>query len=338
MEKNNIIKETKVKKILSILLLAGIICFAGYNARAAKITKMNLNAIYGPTSIHTLGAIHFAKLVDKYTNGTVKITVYPGGSLGFKGAELLRVVKEGQVPMSDILMGVVSGSAHVFGISSLPRLVLSYKAAKRLYRLSKPLYKKAALKWNQKFLYAAPWPPSGLVTKKPIKSAGDLKDVKIRTYDRNGAEFLRYLGASAVSMPWGDLYSALRTGLVNGVLTSAESTKNGKFWEVLNHFKKINYAYPLNMVTINLDYWKALSKSQKHAMLKAARETERFQWKRSRSYNKNALITIKNHDMIVSGVTNKLKAAMNKAAKKVINKFLANASSQEKNVVEQFIR
>jgi len=304
---------------------------------------MNLNAIYGPTSIHTLGAIHFAKLVDKYSNGTVKITVYPGGSLGFKGAELLRVVKEGQVPMSDILMGVVSGSEHVFGISSLPRLVLSYRAAKRLYRLSKPLYKKAALKWNQKFLYAAPWPPSGLVTKKPIKNVSDLKDVKIRTYDRNGAEFLRDLGASAVSMPWGDLYSALRTGLVNGglvngVLTSAESTKNGKFWEVLNHFKKINYAYPLNMVTINLDYWNALSKSQKHAMLRAARETERFQWKRSRSYNKNALIIIKKHDMIVSGVTNKLKTAMNKAAKKVINKFLTNASSQEKNVVEQFIR
>ncbi len=325
-----------MKKLLTILLLSAVICFSNANAR--KVIKMNLNAIYGPTSIHTLGAIHFAKLVDKYSKGTVKITVYPGGSLGFKGAELLRVVKEGQVPMSDILMGVVSGSSHVFGISSLPRLVLSYKAAKKLYKLSKPLYKKAALKWNQKFLYAAPWPPSGLVTKKPISSVADLKGVKIRTYDRNGAEFLRNMGAQAVSMPWGDLYSALRTGLVNGVLTSAESTKNGKFWEVLKYFKKINYAYPLNMVTINLDYWKALSKAQKRAMLRAARETERFQWRRSSSYNRNALAIIKKHGMVVSKVNSRLKAAMNKAAKKVIDEFLANANSQERSIVEQFMK
>ncbi len=327
-----------MKKILSILLLLGFVCFGSLQSKAAKIVKMNLNAIYGPTSIHTLGAIHFAKLVNKYSKGSVKITVYPGGALGFKGAELLRVVKEGQVPMSDILMGVVSGSAHVFGISSLPRLVLSYKKAEKLYKMSKPLYKKAALKWNQKFLYAAPWPPSGLVTKNPIKRLSDLKDLKIRTYDRNGAQFLRYLGASAVSMPWGDLYSALRTGLVKGVLTSAESTKNGKFWEVLKQFKKIDYAYPLNMVTINLDYWNSLSKSQKHAMLRAAKETERIQWNRSKSYNKNALVTIKKHGMIVTGVSKKLRLAMDKAAKKVIDQFLAKATKQEKAVVLQFIK
>ena len=56
------------------------------------------------------------------------------------------------------------------------------------------------------------------------------------------------------------VYSSLRTGMIDSVLTSAESTKNGKFWEVLGAFKPINYAFPLNMVTINNDYWKSLNK------------------------------------------------------------------------------
>jgi len=161
---------------LKALFLAVIMLLSFGILANAKVIKLDCNAIYGPTSFHTQGAMEFAKLVAKYTNGTVQIVVHPGGSLGFKGPELLKAVKDGQVPLSDILMGVVAGSEHIFGVSSLPRLVKSYKEARELYEKLKPLYKKAALKWNQIFLYAAPWPPSGLVTKKPIKSVADLKD------------------------------------------------------------------------------------------------------------------------------------------------------------------
>ncbi len=323
-----------MKKLIGLLMVAFLLMSATSNA---KVIKMNLNCIYGPTSIHTLGAIKFAKLVKKYTNGSVVITVYPGGSLGFKGSELLRVVKDGQVPMSDILMGVVAGSEHVFGISSLPRLVDTYKQAWSLYKECKPLYKKAALKWNQKFLYAAPWPPSGLVTKNAIKSTKDLKGLKIRTYDKNGANFLRMLGANAVSMPWGDVYSALRTNMIQGVLTSAESTKNGKFWEVLKYFTNIHYAYPLNMVTINLDYWKALSKSQQKAMLKAAKEIEASQWKYSEDITTKDLKILKAHNMTVEQPTEGLMKDMNKAAKKIIDEFLQNASLSSKKIIEKYL-
>jgi TRAP-type C4-dicarboxylate transport system substrate-binding protein len=325
-------------RIFRLLLGLFVGMFLLISVSEAKVIKMNLNCIYGPTSIHTLGAIHFAKLVKKYSHGTVIIKVYPGGSLGFKGPELLRVVRDGQVPMSDILMGVVSGSEHVFGVSSLPRLVKSYRQAWELYKSFKPLYEKAALKWNQKFLYAAPWPPSGLVTKKEIKDAADLKGIKIRTYDRNGAEFLRLLGANAVSMPWGEVYSALRTNLINGVLTSAESTKNGKFWEVLKYFNTINYAYPLNMVTINLDYWKALSKSQKKAILRAAAETEKYQWAYSERINREDLKIIKEHGMVVNHPDKKFDEEMDKAAMHLINAFLKKCTPKEKAIIDKFLK
>lgn len=319
------------------LLLTVLLVMLSFGVYASEI-KLNLNAIYGPTSFHTQGAMEFAKLVEKYSGGTVKITVHPGGSLGFKGPELLKAVKDAQVPMSDILMGVVAGSEHVFGISSLPKLVSNFKEARALYEECKPLYEKAALKWNQKFLYAAPWPPSGLVTKKEIKKVEDLKGLKTRTYDKNGANFLKELGASPVSMPWGEVYSSLRTGVIDSVLTSTESAKNGKFWEVLKYFTNIYYAFPLNMVTINLDYWKALTKEQQQAMLKAAKEIEEAQWQRSKDRYFAAAEELKAHGMIINDPSPELEQAMQKAAKKIIEDFITKAKGKEKQILEKYTK
>jgi len=320
------------------LLTIGILFLLASPAFSAEEIKMDLNAIYGPSSFHTQGAMNFAELAEQYTDGSVKITVHPGGSLGFKGPELLKVVKDGQVPMSDILMGVVAGSAHVFGISSLPRLVLDFDSARKLYEESKPLYDAAAEKWNQKLLYAAPWPPSGLVTQKPIQSVEDLKGIKTRTYDKNGAEFLKALGAAPISLPWGEVYSSLRTGMIDSVLTSAESANNGKFWEVLSHFKKINYAYPLNMVTINLDYWNALAKEQQDGLLKAARETEQAQWKDSHDRNVASLKAIQEEGIAVSDEDRKLSKQMNTAARKIIDEFAAEADADTQKVIDPFLK
>jgi len=317
------------------ILFALLLCAA--TALAAP-TKMDLNASYGATSFHTQGAMAFADLVRDYTGGSVDITVHPGGSLGFKGAELLKVVKDGQVPMSDILMGVVAGSEDVFGISSLPRLVPTFAEAHQLYTASKPLYDKAATRWNQKLLYAAPWPPSGLVTKNPVNAKADLQNLKTRTYDKNGANFLQALGASPLSLPWGEVYSSLRTGMIDSVLTSAESTNNGKFWEVLANFKDINYAFPLNMVTINLDYWNALSAEQQQAMLKAAAETEQKQWAASEERTKEALQAIQDNGIAVSAPDAALSAAMDEAAKQIIAEFKTGLKPEAKSVLEQFAR
>jgi TRAP-type C4-dicarboxylate transport system substrate-binding protein len=276
----------------------------------------------------------FAERVEKYTDGSVKITVHPGGSLGFEGSELLKAVKDASVPMSDILMGVVSGSEEIFGLSTYPRIVHSYEEARQLYEAALPSYKEACRKWNQKFLYAAPWPPSGLFTQKPIDSVEDMKGLKTRTYDKNGAKFLRKAGGNPVSMPWGEVYSALNTGLIDSVLTSATSGKDGKFWEVLSHFTKIRFAYPLNMVTINMDYWNSLSKEQQEAMLKAARKTEKAQWKASRKSRNRSLKILKEHGMKISGVGPEFGKELDRIADEIFKEFKKKADKDTRKALE----
>jgi len=296
--------------------------------------KMDLNAKYGANNFHTKGAEQFSALVKNYSKGSVDIVVHAGSSL-IKGNPL-KAVKDGTVAMTDMFIPFTSGGGKVFGISALPFIAQSYDDAYRLYQISKPAYEKTAKKWNQKLLYSVTWPPSGFYSNKAMTSITDFKGAKTRTYDKNSAAFVNQAGGNAVALPWGEVYSSLRTGMVNSVITSSASGKDGKFWEVLNNFTKINYAYPLQAVTINLDYWNSLSKDQKNAMLKAADEIEKSQWEASRQENKIALETLKKNGMDVSEASPKLKAELDKIANDLLEKYLDGANSQIKNIFKEY--
>ena len=312
------------------LLVAGIATATLF----AGAVKLDLNAKYGATNFHTKGAVNFAGLVDKYSKGTVKITVHPGSSL-VKGNPL-KAVKDGTAPMTDMFIPFTSGGGKVFGISALPFVANSYDDAFKLYQLSKPAYDAVAKKWNQKMLYAVTWPPSGIYTKKAISSTKDFAGVKARTYDKNSANFVKMAGGNAVALPWGEVYSALQTGMVNGVVTSSASGKDGKLWEVLSNFTKINYAYPLQAVTINLDYWNSLSAEQKDAMLKAAKETEALQWEASKAEDAIALKTLADNGMKINEASDTLKSELSAVGKKLLDEYLKDAGDDIKKIFSEY--
>ncbi len=316
------------------MLKKTIVALSAASLMFAGTVNMDLNAKYGATNFHTIGAVNYAKLVKKYTNGAVNIKVHAGSSL-VKG-NALKAVKDGVVPMTDMFIPFTAGGGKVFGISALPFVASSYADAYKLYQISKPAYNKTFKRWNQKLLYAVTWPPSGIYTKKALNSTADFKGVKARTYDKNSATFVKMAGGNAVALPWGEVYSALSTGLVNAVVTSSESGKNGKLWEVLKHFTKIGYAYPLQAVTINLDYWKSLDKAQQNAMLKAAKEMEKIQWGISESIDKKDLVILMQHGMKVSTPTPKLKKQLSVVGDKMLKAYLSNASSDIKKIFKEY--
>lgn len=312
-----------------LLVLA---CVSG--ALMAANIKMDLNAVYGANNFHTKGAEQFAALVDEYTKGSVKITVHAGGSL-IKGSPL-QAVKDGTVAMTDMFIPFTAGGGKVFGISALPFVASSYDDAYKLYQISKPAYDKTAKAWNQKLLYAVSWPPSGLYTKKPMNTKADFSDLKTRTYDKNSADFITMVGGNSVALPWGEVYSALSTGMVNSVVTSSASGKDGKFWEVLSDFTKISYAYPLQAVTINLDYWKSLDKAQQDALLKAAEKIEAVQWEASKNEDKVALKMLNDNGMRIHETSAELKKELDVVAKKMLDAYLADADDTIKKIFVEY--
>ena len=314
------------KKCLLIATLTGSVFAAN--------VKMDLNERESANHFHTKGSEKFASLVKDYTKGSVDITVHPGSSL-VKGNPL-KAVKDGTVAMADMFIPFTAGGGKVFGISALPFIATSYEDAYKLYQISKPAYEDTAKKWNQKLLYSVTWPASGFYANKKMESIEDFKGVKTRTYDKNSADFVNGAGGNAVALPWGEVYSALRTGMVDSVITSSTSGKDGKFWEVLNNFTKISYAYPLQAVTINLDYWNSLDKSQQEAILKAADEIEKEQWEVVKSEDKDALDTMAQNGIKISEANETLKKELSIVADKLLLEYLADADDETKKIFEEY--
>ncbi|MAD41273.1 MAG: ABC transporter substrate-binding protein [Arcobacter sp.] len=316
------------------MLRKGLLLTAIAGTLFAGNVKMDLNAKYGANNFHTKGAVEFSSLVKDYSKGTVNITVHPGSAL-IKGNPL-KAVKDGTVAMTDMFIPFTSGGGKVFGVSALPFIASSYDDAFKLYQLSKPAYEKTAKKWNQKFLYSVTWPASGFYSKKELTSISDFKGVKTRTYDKNSAAFVNMAGGSAVALPWGEVYSSLRTGMVDSVVTSSSSGKDGKFWEVLDNYTKINYAYPLQAVTINLDYWNALNKDQKDALTRAAALIEKKQWEAVKVEEKTALETLAKNGIKINEASPELKKELDGIALELLTEYLDGANSQIQGIFKEY--
>ncbi len=346
-----------MKKVYILLCILAI----ATSSLGAEEIKIKCNSVYPETSLAGVGLKDFAELVKQYTNGKVVIEVHTGASLGFKGPELLSVVKEGVVPMSDILMGVVQDSERVFGLPFMPRIVTTYDEAFSYYNGAKPLYDKAAEKWNQKILYVFPWPPTGLFTKQEIKSIGDLKGMKIRVYDKNIEKLFTLLQANPVMLSWADVPKAVKEGTVEAVLTTAATGLGANFHETFKYFMPLNLDFPINMVTINLKTWNALSQEQKTAIEKAAREIQSKQWERSKADNSEAVKNLIAKGMIISigGGANsenrygikvmaetgvlittldkEFQAELDRASRKVIEDFIAISSEDIANFLRSYL-
>jgi len=232
-------------------------------------------------------------------------------------------------------MGNIEGDNPIFGLSSLPLMAKDFDSAKALYSKSKALYQKACEKAGTVFLYATPWPPSGIFTKKPINTLEDLKGLKIRTYDANSATFIQALGAKGIALPFSELYTALSTGLVKGVLTSSVTGVDAKLWEVTKSFLQINYAYPLNMMTMQRAAFDKLSVDQKYALMQAATEIESAQWLKVEKEDQESLKALaKNNIKINAKVGPKIQQLMEKTAAAMRNEWLKKIDANERQTLE----
>src|SRR2546423_10184611 len=184
---------------------------------ASAATSLDLATVWPDGNFHTTNAKRFAEEVGKVTNGDIKITVQAGGSLGFKGPEQLRAVRDGLVPMADILNIQQIGDEPIMGIEGIPFISNNIDELKVLHKYLRPVYEKVALKNNQTILYMVPWPTQYLHLKVKAESLDALKAIKIRVPDKNAQDMCSAIGMAPALIPLGETIAALSSGAVSGV-------------------------------------------------------------------------------------------------------------------------
>ena len=329
--KNNI----NAKSVLASSVFVGmsIVC----SQALAQNVSMDFSNEYSANSIHAQGDAYFIDRVEELSDKSIEITLHTGGALGFNSGDHFCAVADGAVEIADTLSGTMSGIDPIFLLSSLPFLVDEVEDARRLYEIAKPYYEEVFEENGQILLYASPWPPSGIWSKNSIDSKAELQSLRIRTFDRIGTETFRDVGASPVSLSWGDVVPQLATGGISAVLTSAEAGANASFWEHLDHFSSIHYAIPLNMVHMNRDAFERLSDNQKEAIVEAARLTDINNWSVvDTRTEENYEVLNKNNVNINDPVPSELVTVLSEAASSVIENWIESTGENGITILSKF--
>lgn len=327
--------RSNIKKTLISSFVFGACLFSG--ALHAQTVSMDFSNEYNANSIHAQGDSYFIERVRELTGGSVNITLHTGGALGFNSGDHFYAVADGAVEIADTLSGTMSGIDPIFLLSSLPFIVDGVDDARRLYEIAKPHYEAVFEDNDQILLYASPWPASGVWSKTAINSQADLRNLRIRTFDRNGTETFRNVGAAPVSLSWGDVVPQLATGGITAVLTSAEAGANGSFWEHQDHFAAIQYAIPLNMVHMNKRAFDRLDAAQQSAVLEAARLTDLHNWKAVETRTEENYQTLNQHNVTINDpVSSELFDALSQAASSVVENWLNSTGDRGQAIFAEF--
>ena len=89
-------------------------------ATSAQAVEWDLPLAWPNGNFHVENARTFAKVVGQVTGGAVKINIHPGGSLGFKGPEMLTSIRDGLIPIGDVLLTQQSGENKLLGLEAQP--------------------------------------------------------------------------------------------------------------------------------------------------------------------------------------------------------------------------
>lgn len=338
-------KTSVVTLIASLFILSLIIAGCGGGSKeqpaekekAADPVKWTANSVWPPENHHSVGLQEFADKVKEATDGQVEITVSTGGALGYKGPELLKVVRDGLVPVSDMLTSGVAGDEPIFGVVTLPFLIQSFEEGKVLNDIARPYFDKVVEeKWNQKILYIAPWPAAGLWSKGEIKSVADMKGLKTRTYDKNGGLVIEAVGGTPYPLPFSEVYSSLATGVIDSVLTSTPTAVDAKFWEVLKYYAPINVTMATDLVTVNLDEFNKLDQETRETLIAIGKEIEAKMWddvakldkEKEALCNENGIVTVQPSQEFL----NELSAI----TRDIREDWLQSAPQEAKEIVAEF--
>ena len=318
----------------SIKLLAAAFAIAGSGAALAQ-TKWDMPTPYAATNFHTENVTQFAADVDKATNGKVKIQVHPNASL-FKANEIKRAVQGGQAQIGEILISGYSNEDPLFGVDSVPFLATSYAEAAKLWKASRKAIEERFARQGMKVLYAVPWPPQGIYSSKPLNSVGDMKGLKMRTYNPYTSRIAELAGAQPVTIQAAELAQAFATGAVNANITSGATGYDTKAWEVVKNYYDTQAWLPKNVVFVNQKAFDALDKASQDAVLKAAAAAEERGWKTSEEKTKWYLDQLKSNGMNVAAPSAQLKADFQKIGATMTEEWLKTAGADGKAVVDAY--
>lgn len=230
-----------------------------------------------PDSAQVKSAEFFKQKVEQLSGGKMEVQIYPNSQLGDQGQQL-EALKAGSLELTTGAATNLSTYSKMWSVFSLPYLFKDRDHMQRVLNNQqvRDILEKNAESNGFKILgYYYMGSRSIINNKRPITKPEDLKGLKIRVMpDPILAESINAMGANGTPVSWGEVYSALQQGVIDGLEQSAPMYVDSKTYEVAKYFSLTDQFIIPNVDVISLKVWNNLTKDAQDIILKAAKATE----------------------------------------------------------------
>lgn len=247
------------------------------------------------------GALKFKELAEKYTNGKVRVEVYPNSQL-FKDKEEIEALQLGSVQMlAPSTAKFAPLGAKEFEALDLPWLFKDEEAYAKA--MKGPVGKWLFTKLEPKGISGLAFWDNGfhmVSANRPLLTPADFQGLKMRISGSKIADrYLRDVGSIPQIMAFSEVYQALQTGVVDGCENTPSNYLTQKFHEVQKDITVSYHAHLQYAVIVNTKFWNGLPADIRAQLNKAMDEATEYTNSIARKENEDALAEIKK-----SGKTN----------------------------------
>jgi tripartite ATP-independent transporter DctP family solute receptor len=321
------------RRIFSITTLA-LTATLAFPAMAQNV-KLTLGHGAAPGNPRHEAAVKFAELVKAKTAGRIEIQVAPSAQLG-DDAAMVSALRSGTLDLSANSQGAVSTVVPEYSALGLPFLFSDIQKAWGV--LDGPIGEELAKRTAAKGMVVLGYWDNGIRhvsnNKRPIKTPGDLKGLKIRTPpDAMTVDIMQALGADTQQIKFAELYVALQQGVVDGQENPLANVASAKLYEVQKYLSLSGHKYESNPFLMGKRSWERLSAADQKIFQEAAAEATRLQRKLSKEADDRLVGELKAKGVQIDTVDRK---AFMAATRPVYDKWTAGPAGEFfKRVVQQ---
>ena len=284
-----------MKKFVALVGAVAALALTASAAAAQSPIVIKFSHVVANDTPKGKGALKFKELAEKYTNGKVKVEVYPNSTL-YKDKEEIEALQLGSVQMlAPSTAKFAPLGAKEFEALDLPWLFkddATYDAAMK-GPVGKWLFKKLEAKgitglayWDNGFHMVS--------ANRPLIHPADFQGLKVRISGSKIADrYFRDLGMIPQIMAFSEVYQALQTGVVDGCENTPSNYLTQKFYEVQKDITVSNHAHLQYAVIVNSKFWNGLPADIRQQLEKAMNDATDYTNSIASQENKDALEAIK---------------------------------------------
>ncbi len=277
-------KPHRILKLLSLLVLLGF-----FISSCGEIKKHNtLKLAHGLPTDHPVhkAMVYMADRCKEVSGGKLQIQIYAGGQLGSE-QQCVELLQIGSLAITKVSAAVMESFTDDYKVLGLPYIFRDQEHGFKVLdgEIGKELLLSTKNKWIRGLCFYDAGSRSFYTINKQIENPDDLKGMKIRVMkSKTAMDMVQALGGSPTPISWGELYTALQSGVVDGAENNPPSFYTSHHYEVCKYYSLDEHTSVPDVLIISQHIWNDLTEEEKEWLQQAADDSvpvERKLWAES---------------------------------------------------------